>query len=167
MMTNQMTILTSHKRTFISQGQDTGHPRASNSKEKLLRKSTHPSNNANKHSHSNLLPFGIVEKRKSRTISKHRVFAITTSWVMVKNQPVIHSSICYDNEIGHPNHAEKTESKREVRQSNNAKPIHKQENQSQSNIHKQSRNQCFESAHRIAKQEGNRMQQGQKQWDRG
>jgi len=50
------------KRTTISLSLDTSHTRASNSKEKFSRKSTHPRYNENKHGHSNLPPFGIIEK---------------------------------------------------------------------------------------------------------
>jgi len=48
------------------------------------------------------------------------VFATTTSWVMVKNQSVIHSSVWYGNEIGHPSYAQKTENNKEAKESHNA-----------------------------------------------
>jgi len=58
-------------------------------------------------------PFGIIEKI-NLTTGKNRVFATTTFGVMVKNQPVIHSSIWYVNEIGHRNHAQGTKSNRQA-----------------------------------------------------
>jgi len=45
------------------------------------------------HGHSNLPPFDIIEKGRFRPNRESRVFAITTSGVMVKEQPAIHSSI--------------------------------------------------------------------------
>jgi len=44
------------------------------------------------HGHINLPPFGIIEKTQAK-IKGNRVCATTTSWVMVKNQPVMHLSI--------------------------------------------------------------------------
>jgi len=44
------------------------------------------------HGQFNLSPFGIIKKILIK-IKGNRVFATTTSWVMVKSQPVIHSSI--------------------------------------------------------------------------
>jgi len=56
---------------------------------------------------------------------------------MVKNQPGIHSSIWYVNDIGHPRHAQITKSNEQARQSNKAKPSIKQNNQSELSIYKQ------------------------------
>jgi len=45
------------------------------------------------------------KRERLQQIGKNRVFAATTAVVMVKKQPVIHSSIWYNNDIGHPSHA--------------------------------------------------------------
>jgi len=55
------------KRTTISLSLDASHIRASKSKEKFSRRSTHLRNNANKHGHSNFPPFGIIKKSMIRT----------------------------------------------------------------------------------------------------
>jgi len=56
------------------------------------------------HGHFNLLPFGIIEKTLTKSKGK-RVFATTTSWVMVKNQPMIHLSIGTVMRLAILNHA--------------------------------------------------------------
>jgi len=62
------------------------------------------------HGHFNLPPFGIIEKIQTK-IKEKRVFATTTSWVMVKNQPVIHLSIGTVTRLAIRNHAQKTGNK--------------------------------------------------------
>jgi len=59
------------------------------------------------HGHFNLPPFGIIEKIRTNIKGK-RVVATTTSWVMVKNQPVIHLSIGTVMRLAIRNHAQKT-----------------------------------------------------------
>jgi len=54
------------------------------------------------------------------------VFAITTSWVMVKNQPVIHLSIGTIMRLAIRNHAQRIEINNKVRQSNKQNQIIKQ-----------------------------------------
>ena len=61
------------------------------------------------HGHFNLPPFGIIEKILIK-IKGTRVFATTTSWVMVKNQPVIHLSISIVMRLAILNHAQRIES---------------------------------------------------------
>jgi len=60
------------------------------------------------HGHFNLPPFGIIEKTGIKNKGK-RAFAITTSGVMVKNQPVIHSSIGTMMRLAIRNHAQRIE----------------------------------------------------------
>jgi len=57
--------------------------------------------------HINLPPFGIIEKIRTKIKGK-RVFATTTSGVMVKNQPVIHLSIGTVMRLAILNHAQKS-----------------------------------------------------------
>jgi len=47
----------------------------------------------NNYGHTYLPHFDIIEKEISEQTSVSRVFALTTSGVMVEKQPVIHSSI--------------------------------------------------------------------------
>jgi len=61
------------------------------------------------HGHSNLPPFGIIEKTRMK-IKGNRVFATTTSWVMVKNQPVIHLNIGTVMRLAILNHVQKSRS---------------------------------------------------------
>ena len=53
------------------------------------------------HGHSNLPPFGIIEKGSFRQNKENRVFAITTSWIMVKVNLWYTQVSWYGNEIGH------------------------------------------------------------------
>jgi len=62
------------------------------------------------HGHFNLPPFGIIEKRLTKIKGK-RVFVTTTSWVMVKNQPMRHLSIGTVMRLAIRNHAQKTGNK--------------------------------------------------------
>jgi len=61
------------------------------------------------HGHFKLPPFGIIEKILTK-IKENRVFATTTSWVLVKNQPVIHLSIGMVMRLAIRNHAQKIKS---------------------------------------------------------
>ena len=97
------------------------------------------------HGHFNLPPFGIIEKTRIK-IKGNRVFATTTSWVMVKNQPVIHLSIGTIMRLAIRNYTQKTETNNKARQSNKAKPNHKSGNQNKSNIYKQSIKTMFQEA---------------------
>jgi len=58
------------------------------------------------HGHINLPPFGIIEKIRTK-IKHKRVFATTTSGIMVKNQPVIHLSVGTVMRLAILNHAQK------------------------------------------------------------
>jgi len=49
--------------------------------------------NKNNYGHSNLPLFDIIKNKTVSTNKGNRVFATTTSGVMVKTQPAIHSSI--------------------------------------------------------------------------
>ena len=59
------------------------------------------------HGHSNLAPFGIIEKTRTKIKGKS-VIATTTSGVMVKNEPVIHLSIGTVMRLAILNHAQKS-----------------------------------------------------------
>jgi len=65
------------------------------------------------HGHINLPLFGIIEKIQAK-IKGNRVFATTTSWVMVKNQPVIHLCIGTVMRLAIRNHAQKSISNNRV-----------------------------------------------------
>ena len=67
------------------------------------------------HGHFNLPPFGIIEKMRTKIKRKEGV-CTTTSWVMVKNQPVIHLSIGTVMRLAILNHAQKTRSNNEAKQ---------------------------------------------------
>ena len=77
------------------------------------------------HGQSNLPPFGIIEKTRIK-IKEKRVFAATTSRVMVKNQPVIHSSIGTVMRLAIRNHAQRIKINNKARQSNKQNQIIKQ-----------------------------------------
>jgi len=79
------------------------------------------------HGQFNLPPFGIIEKLRTK-IKKTRVFATTTSWVMVKNQPAIHSSIGTVMSLAIHSHAQKSVSKHKARQYNQSTSIVNQSN---------------------------------------
>ena len=94
------------------------------------------------------------------------MFATTTSWVMVKNQPVIHLSIGTVMRLAIRNHTQRIETNNKAWESNKAKPNHKPGNQSKSNIHKQCSKQCSEK-HKGAKTQGNRMHKVRNRWGKG
>jgi len=75
--------------------------------------------------HFNLPPFGIIEKTQIK-IKENRVFATTTSGVMVKNQPGIQLSIGTVMRLAIRNHAQRIEINNKARQSNKQKQIIKQ-----------------------------------------
>ena len=60
------------------------------------------------HGHFKRPPFGIIGKKTQTKIRGSRVFATTTSWVMVKNQHVIHLSIGTVMRLAILNHAQKS-----------------------------------------------------------
>jgi len=69
------------------------------------------------HGHFNLPPFGIIEKLRTK-IKKTRVFATTTSWVMVKNQPAMHSTIVTVMRFAIRSHAQKSRRNNKAKQGN-------------------------------------------------
>jgi len=75
--------------------------------------------------HFNLPPFGINEKTRIK-IKGNRMFATTTSRVMVKNQPVIHLSVGTVMRLAICNHAQRIEINNKARQSNKQNQIIKQ-----------------------------------------
>jgi len=85
-----------------------GYNHLSPRKDKFSRTLTESRSNLNKHGHFNFPPFGIIEKILMKNRS-NRVFATTTSWVMVKKPTRDILKYRYSNEIDHPNHAQKTE----------------------------------------------------------
>jgi len=62
----------------------------------------------------NLPPFGIIERTRAK-MKGNRVFATTTSGVMVKNQPVIHLSIGTAMRLAIRNHAQKSLSNKKAK----------------------------------------------------
>jgi len=69
--------------------------------------STIPLDRLKQHGQSNLPPFGIIEKTQAK-IQENRVFATTTSWLIGKNQLVIHLSIGTVMRWAIRNHAQKS-----------------------------------------------------------
>jgi len=80
-----------------------------------------------------IFPLPASSKTHKRRSRENRVFATTTSWVMVKNQPAIHLSIGTVMRLAIRSHAQKARSNNKARQGT-SKPIIKHSNQSKSKI---------------------------------
>jgi len=64
-----------------------------------------------------ILIFSLLASLKKNELKNREKYGVSNHhlWVIVANQPMIHSGIWYVNEIGDPSYAQRTESNKQAR----------------------------------------------------